>query len=497
MKREMLRKTQREGCHLMIGTPGRLNDIFADQYSGIRAPNLSALVMDEADRLLDQGFTEEIEQIKANLPDQEQVPRQTLMFSATIAREVVDLVRRTLKPGFHFAKCVDENEEPTHARVPQKVVHVAGFENIMPSLYELCQNEVAKAKRGESPPFKAIVYFNSTSEVRLGASVFFKLGGGYKATKPLSGVKPIEIHSKLSQAQRTRAAEEFRFAKTGMLFSSDVTARGMDFPNVTHVIQVGLPRDRESYIHRLGRTARAGKEGSGWLVLTPFERRELPRRLRNLPIVEDNSIESAMVDMSQPGEIPERVNTIIEECRDAHKRVYPDQLDEAFRSLFGSFQWYGDKHELLEGANRLTEFGWGMATPPPPPASLFAGGGGRRGGGRSFGGGGRGGFGGSRGGGGGFGGRGGDRSSGGRPGGFGDREGGGFGGRGGGGDRGGFQRREGGGDRGGFERRGGGGDRGGFERRGGGGDRGGFQRREGGGRGGFGDRGGRERQPAF
>jgi ATP-dependent RNA helicase MSS116 len=467
-KKEMLRKTQREGCHLMIGTPGRLNDIFSDEYSGIRAPNLDALVMDEADRLLDQGFTEEIEQIKKNLPDPEEVPRQTLMFSATIARDVVDLVRRTLKPGFHFARCVDENEEPTHQRVPQKVVHVQGFENIIPSLYELIQSQVEKSKSGDSLPFKAIVYFNSTAEVTLAASVFYKLGGGFKRDKPLSGIKNYEIHSKLSQAQRTRAADEFRFAKTGVLFSSDVTARGMDFPNVTHVIQVGLPRERESYIHRLGRTARAGKEGQGWLIVTPFERHEINRRLRNLPITPDESIESAKIDMSAPSEVPAHVNKILEECVDAHKRVYPDQLDAAFKGLFGSFQWYGDKKGLLEGANRLAEFGWGMPTPPPPPSSLFSGGG-RRGG---FGG--RGG-GGGRSGGGGFGGRGGDRggfdrSSGGRPGGFGDREG---GGRGRGGDR--------------------GGDRGGFERRSGG-RPGGFGDREGGGRGGGGGRG---REPNF
>ena len=378
-KKEMLRRTQREGCHLLVGTPGRLNDIFADEYSGIAAPQLNALVMDEADRLLDQGFTEEIEQIKQNLPDPDEVPRQTLMFSATIARDVVDLVRRTLKPGFHFAKCVDENEEPTHERVPQKVVHVEGFENIMPSLYELIQKQVQLSKTGDNLPFKAIVYFNSTAEVTLAASVFYKLGGGFKRDKPLSGLKAFEIHSKLSQAQRTRAADEFRFSKSGMLFSSDVTARGMDFPNVSHVIQVGLPRERESYIHRLGRTGRAGKEGQGWLFVTPFERDEVNRRLRNIPITVDNSLETAKVDMSAPSEVPEHVNKMLEECIDAHKRVYPDQLDAAFRGLFGSFQWFHNKQRLLDGANRLAEFGWGMPTPPAPPATLYTSGGSRRG----------------------------------------------------------------------------------------------------------------------
>lgn len=431
-KKAMLFKTQREGCHIMVGTPGRLNDILSDPYSGVKAPKLAALVMDEADRLLDQGFTEEINQIKTHLPNPEEVERQNLMFSATLSREVVDLVRRTMRPGFHFAKCVDENDAPTHERVPQKLVTLAGFENITPALYELILREYQNGQSGNGRPFKAIVYFNSTAEVTLAASIFHKLSGGFKRDKPLHGMRAYEIHSKLSQAQRTRAADDFRFAKAGVLLSSDVTARGMDFPNVTHVIQIGLPRDRESYIHRIGRTARAGKEGEGWLFVTPYDHHETHRRLRGLNLQPDNTLTTAEADMTATSEMPAETANLIKETVEAHGKVYPDQLAEAFRSLFGAFQWYGDKQGLLEGANRLAEFGWGMDTPPPPPASLFSGG--RRGGGRS------GGFGGRGGDRGGFGGRGGDRDS------FGARGGdrGGFGGRG--GDRGGFGGRQGGRD---------------------------------------------------
>jgi ATP-dependent RNA helicase MSS116 len=498
MKRAMLQKTQREGCHLMIATPGRLYDILSDDYSGIKAPRLNALVMDEADRLMDDGFTKEIDDIKNFLPDPAVVERQNLMFSATIPRDVVTLVRKIMRPGFHFAKCVNEDEEPTHQRIPQKFVNLAGFENIMPALYELVLQQHRQAQAAGGRPFKAIIYFNSTAEVTLGASVFYKLSGGFKRDTPLSGQRGYEIHAKLSQAQRTRAAEDFRHAKSGILFSSDVTARGMDFPEVTHVIQIGLPRERDSYIHRLGRTGRAGKEGEGWLFLTPFEKSEFRRRLRDLPLADATSqLETADVDMSQAAELPEDVAKILADCVEAHKKVYPDQLDAAFRGLFGSYQWYGDKDGLLAGANRLAEFGWGMPTPPQPPASFRSGG--RRGGGGGrggFGGGGRGGGGGfggrGGGGGGGFGGRGGDRSSFG-----GDRGGdrGGFGGRGGSDAFGGGDRRGGGGF-GGGDRRGGGGFGGGDRRGGGGfggGDRGG-DRRGGGGGGGFGgDRGGDRR----
>jgi ATP-dependent RNA helicase MSS116 len=502
-KRAMLQKTQREGCHILVGTPGRLNDILSDSYSGVKAPNLNALVMDEADRLLDDGFTREIDQIRQHLPDPEVTERQNMMFSATVPRDVVDLVRKTLRKGFHFAKCVSEDEEPTHQRIPQKFVNVNGFENITPALYELVLREHAAGQSGGARPFKAILYFNSTAEVTLAASVFYKLSGGFKRNTPLNGMRAFEIHAKLSQQQRTRSADDFRAAKSGVLFSSDVTARGMDFPEVTHVIQIGLPRERDSYIHRLGRTGRAGKEGEGWILVSPYERNEFRKRLRDLPIKDaTDELATASVDMTQPAELPENVAQILSDCVDAHKKVYPDQLDSAFRGLFGSYQWYSDKHGLIEGAKRLAEFGWGMPSAPNVPASVMSGGrrfgGGGGGGGRGGFGGGRGGFGGDRGGGrGGFGGdRGGDR------GGFGgDR----------GGDRGGFgDRRSGGGDRGGFggDRRGGGGggfggdrggDRGGFgggERRGGGGF--GGDRRGGGGgdrRGGGGFGGGERREP--
>ncbi|EUC36747.1 hypothetical protein COCCADRAFT_87326 [Bipolaris zeicola 26-R-13] len=490
-KRSMLLKTQREGCHLMIATPGRLYDILSDEYSRIAAPNLNALVLDEADRLMDDGFQKEIDDIKTLLPDPAEVERQNLMFSATIPRDVVNLVRQTMRPGFHFAKCVSEDEEPTHARIPQKMVMVTGFENNIPALYELVLQQHQKAQASGGRPFKAIIYFNSTAEVTLASSVFYKLSGGFKRNSPLSGLRGFEIHSKLSQGQRTRAADDFRFAKSGILFSSDVTARGMDFPEVTHVIQVGLPRERESYIHRLGRTGRAGKEGEGWLILTPFEKQEARRRLRDLPLVDaTHELETATIDMSQPAEVPENVGKILSDCVEAHKKVYPDHLDAAFRGLFGSFQWFGDKRSLIEGAQRLAEFGWGMETPPPPPAFVMASqrrSGGGSGGGRS------GGFGGRPGGG--FG----DRRSGGGFGG--DRRSGGFGGDRG-GDRGGFAGdRRGGGGFGGDRRSGGfggdrrgagdrGGDRGGFggDRRGGGGF--GGDRRGGGG--GFGDRPRRE-----
>lgn len=116
-----LRAIKTQGCHIMVGTPGRINDILSDPYSQVRAPDLSAFVLDEADRLLDQGFAPEIEAIQKLLPDRKDVDRQTLLFSATVPTEVVQIVRQMAKPDFSFVRTVQEGEQQTHEKVPQKL----------------------------------------------------------------------------------------------------------------------------------------------------------------------------------------------------------------------------------------------------------------------------------------------------------------------------------------------------------------------------------------
>jgi ATP-dependent RNA helicase MSS116 len=458
----------------MVGTPGRLKDILSDPYSGVAAPKLDCFVLDEADRLLDAGFWPEIEAMQKLLPPRSVKDRQTLMFSATIPREVIHIVRSTLKRGYQFVKCVQDNEAPTVARVPQKLVKVVGLENALPTLYELAQREIQAAH--EDTPFKAIVFFPSTAEVTLAADVFRNLSGE-DGKHPLHPTRTIEIHAKLTQGQRTNSADTFKRSKSAILFSSDVTARGMDFPGVTHVIQVGQPANRDTYIHRIGRTGRAGKEGEAWLILTELELREAKTRLRDLPITHDDTLHAPKVDMSAPAQVPAHVAAILTDIGKALKRVDYGAMGKVYLALLGIYQWVPQKRTLIEAMNRLARYGWGLEKPPGIPAGLArrlnisnvpgvnissgfdaddAGGssrGGDRGGFGGRGGGSRGGFGGDRGGDrGGFGG--GDRPP--RRD-FGDR---------GGSSRGGF------GDRGGSSR-GGFGDRGGSSRGGGFGDRGG------------------------
>ena len=364
-----LRQMQQYGCHLLIGTPGRLKDIFSDPRTRVTAPNLNTLVLDEADRLLDQGFFPEIQAIEELLPHKAEKDRQTLMFSATMPREIISIVRQTMKHDYQFVRTVRDDEAPTHERVPQKLVNVGGFENLLPTLLELCKRESQDSTR--SPPFKAIVYFGATAHVRVAASTFENLQGpgGSRFSNPLHPTKIIEIHSRLSQAQRTRAADTFRRAQSAILFSSDVTARGMDFPNVTHVIQIGVPPNREAYIHRLGRTARGDKTGEGWVLATDYEMRETHERLRGLKLGPDRSLQCAGVDMSQASQLPAHVAETLTQVSAASQTVPAEDKQKAYLASLGVYAFVPGQ-VLVDGLNRLSKYGWSRDAPPGVPSGL-------------------------------------------------------------------------------------------------------------------------------
>ncbi|TGJ82990.1 hypothetical protein E0Z10_g5770 [Xylaria hypoxylon] len=300
-KREALFKMWREGCDILVATPGRLNDLLSDPEAKVAAPKLQAFVLDEADRMLDVGFSDEIRSIQDLLPSHTQVERQTLLFSATIPRDVVHLAKSMVRPdNFEFVQTVKSDDVPTHERVPQHLVTVQGFENIFPTILEILHK--ANTAQDSSVPFKAIVFFSNTASVQFASEVFRKTPAFIRG----SGTHIYEIHSKLTQGQRTSSADYFRRASSAVLFSSDVTARGMDFPNVTDVIQIGLPPDRDQYVHRVGRTGRAGNSGKGWLILAEQEVPEARSRLPGLPIKPNDTLESpkhVLGDSSASGDV--------------------------------------------------------------------------------------------------------------------------------------------------------------------------------------------------
>lgn len=315
-KREALWKMQSEGCHILVATPGRLQDLLSDPLAKVSAPALKAFVLDEADRMLDVGFSDAIRDILDLLPPVSKVDRQTLLFSATIPRDVVHLAKSLVKTdNFEFVQTIKSDEAPTHEKVPQHMVPCNGYENWFPAILEIADKgiEAAKASPETSKPFKAIVFFSNTATVEFAYTVFRSTSLG-----SLGGLPLFDIHSKLTQHQRTRNADAFRRSATGILFSSDVTARGMDFPGVTHVIQVGLPPNRDSYIHRVGRTGRAGAEGQGWLLLAQEEINEARSRLPGLPIKPNSTIESAKHQLGR-SEAPASVQRYFDEIARGYK----------------------------------------------------------------------------------------------------------------------------------------------------------------------------------
>lgn len=361
-KQAGLWRIRNQGCHILVGTPGRLNDILSDPTSGVAVPNLDALVLDEADRLLDQGFAAEIESIRQLLPSASTRDRQTLMFSATVPKEVMQMVGTFMKRGYRFVQTVQPGEQQTHERVVQKAVYVNGLENMLPSLLELIRREEGRQDSGS--PFKAIVFFNANTEAQLSRAIFQNLRSHDARKVPI-----IEMHAKLTQINRTRASDMFRRAKSAVMFSSDVSARGMDFPNVTHVIQMNLPRDQETYIHRLGRTARGDKRGEGWIFMTPMEQRVARQRLKGLPLVEDSSLEVPRIDMTKDSQLPASVAQCLTETIDAARQTDLKLKAAAYTATLGTFQW-ASKGPLVEMMNRRAIHGWGMTEPPSISAPL-------------------------------------------------------------------------------------------------------------------------------
>ncbi|KAL7420942.1 hypothetical protein Q5752_004896 [Cryptotrichosporon argae] len=244
---------------VLVATPGRLVDLIENGGIRPRFAQLRTLVLDEADRLLDQGFRRELLKILEAMPDRKAVPRQTLLFSATIPGEVHSIASIALSMDHKFISTLKDEDVNAHEHVVQEVLCVPA-RDLMPAAVEVLRREEAEA--GARGGFKVMVFLPTARAAALHHDVFSALAPGY----------PVwEIHSRMSQPQRTRATDAFTAAERGVLFSSDVTARGIDIKGVTAVVQIGLPSSAEQYVHRLGRTARAGAKGHGVLLLADFE----------------------------------------------------------------------------------------------------------------------------------------------------------------------------------------------------------------------------------
>jgi len=236
-------KALRGKTPFVVATPGRLLDHLQNSNLAQRMSNLDVLIFDEADQLLDMGFRPDIERILRLLQPSKNT-RQTLLFSATIPEQVNDIANIALRPNWAFVDTVGEESEQTHQHVQQQLM-ISSQQDIVRNLFSILDRETS------SGPYKIIVFFTTARLVGFMSELF-------NSVSSQIGYKVLEIHSRKTQKAREKASEAFRKSSNAVMFTSDVTARGMDYPDVTFVLQVGLT-DRSQYIHRLGRTARAGK----------------------------------------------------------------------------------------------------------------------------------------------------------------------------------------------------------------------------------------------
>ena len=315
---------------IVVATPGRLLDHLQSGLAN-RMANLSCLVFDEADQLLDMGFRPDIERILALLNPSAQT-RQTLLFSATIPRSVSEIAGIAMHPKYHFVDTVGEESEQTHERVQQQVM-ISNQEDQVRSIMSILERETS------NKPYKIIVFFTTARLTGFLAELF-------NSVSKQTGYRVLEIHSRKAQKARERASDEFRKSKNAIMFTSDVTARGMDYPDVTFVLQVGLT-DRAQYIHRLGRTARAGKDGKGGLLLSNYEEAHMVRKeLKDMPLE------------PTPISVSAKTSAIVEQAKQnvGNDKTLRVSAEQAYRAWLGYYNGHvkkvrWDKKLLVQQAN--------------------------------------------------------------------------------------------------------------------------------------------------
>jgi ATP-dependent RNA helicase DeaD len=234
--RSLKRKPQ-----IIIGTPGRLLDHI--NRKTIRLDDVRTVVLDEADEMLDMGFMDDIQSILKLVPED----RQTLLFSATMPANIQKLAQQFLR-------------DPEHVKVDSKLLSAPLISQFYVEIQERMKFDGLCRLLDMEPPELAIIFGRTKRRVAELSEALMKRGYACDG-----------LHGDLSQNQRDTVMRKFRDGSIDVLVATDVAARGLDVSGVTHVINFDLPQDPESYVHRIGRTGRAGKEGTSWSFVTARE----------------------------------------------------------------------------------------------------------------------------------------------------------------------------------------------------------------------------------
>lgn len=246
--KDVAQEASRVGAmNILVATPGRLLQ-HMDESPDFNADNVKVVVLDEADRILDMGFSATVNAIIANLPKRE---RQTLLFSATQTKSVKSLARLSLDHPEYVAAHADA-ATPTPMKLDQAYM-MCNLQDKMDVVWSFIKTHLSS---------RIIIFFSTCNQVKFVYEAFRRLRPG----------TPLRcLHGKMSQQKRVVVYDQFCDSKAGVLFATDIAARGLDFPKVDWVLQADCPEDIASYIHRVGRTARYTHAGKGLLLLLPSE----------------------------------------------------------------------------------------------------------------------------------------------------------------------------------------------------------------------------------
>jgi ATP-dependent RNA helicase DDX10/DBP4 len=267
--------------NILVGTPGRILQHLS-QTVAFNVDDLKMLVLDEADRILDMGFQRDVDAIIDYLPKE----RQTMLFSATQSRKVSDLARLSLQDP-EYVSVHAEDKSATPQSLTQNYI-ICPLEEKLDTLWSFIQ---------ASKKSKILCFFSSAKVVRF-------VYESFRHMQP--GIPLLHIHGRQKQGARLDTTAKFSAAKASCLFATDVAARGLDFPAVDFVIQVDCPEDVDTYIHRVGRTARYNREGRGVIFLAPseeegmlsrLEAKKVPVEIINVRQKKKQSIKSQLVHM--------------------------------------------------------------------------------------------------------------------------------------------------------------------------------------------------------
>jgi len=319
-------------CNILVCTPGRLLQ-HLDQNPSFKVDNLQMLVLDEADRCLDLGFSTAINSIVTNLPS----PRQTLLFSATQTRSITDLARLSLtKP---VLVSVHENSSSITPDQLRQSYIVCGVEHKINILWSFL-----KAHRRK----KIVVFLASCKQTKYYHEMFQKL-------KP--GMSVLALYGSLHQLRRMAIYDQFCAKEAAVLFATDIAARGLDFPGVDWVVQLDCPEDSTTYTHRAGRTARYESAGEALLILTESEEEGMVRQLEAARI----PVEKIEVNPSKQQTIDRKMAAML-----ASDKTLKESAQRAFNSYVKSVYLMKNKNVFNVNKINLDKFAesLGLATTP-------------------------------------------------------------------------------------------------------------------------------------